>query len=210
VGYKSPLLKIGESTGNLFEGNTIGGSVNSFAFSRAPGNTIRDGEVGKTIQITLDATSTATLEDSRSYVWLLSRSGLSATVGADGSRLKLTYANTSGSVSVTSLALAVRPPSGSIALQPTNWQTSTRSWTEFSSTASGVVPHTVGDLQSGACYDVRANNQALGRFKADSASRIDFAYAGGYSSTVAFVLARSSGCAAAATEHRVLLTLVRR
>jgi parallel beta-helix repeat protein len=210
AGYKSQLLKIGDATGNLFEGNTIGGSANTFAFSRAPNNTIRDGEVGKAIRITLDATSTVTLKDSRSYVWMLSRSGLSATAGADEATLKLTSANTGGSVSVTTLALGVRPSSGSIAVQPTSWQTSARSWTEFSSDVSGAVPHIVGDLQAGDCYDVRANNQALGRFRADGAGRIDFAYAGGYSSTVAFALTRSSGCVAVAPEHRVLLSLIRR
>jgi parallel beta-helix repeat protein len=210
IGYKSPLLKIGEGTGNLFEGNTIGGTINSFAFSRASANTIRDGEIGRKIQVTLDATSTVTLEDSRGYVWLLSRNGLSSTAGAGGSTLKLTNANTGGSVSVTTLALAVRPPSGAIAVQPTSWQTSARGWAESSSTVSGAVPHTVGDLQAGTCYEVRANNQVLRRLKADSAGRIDFGYAGGYTSTVSFTLTRTSSCIAASSEHQVLLPLIRR
>jgi parallel beta-helix repeat protein len=210
VGYKSPLLKIGEAIGNRFEGNTIAGASNSFAFSNALDNTILNSDVGKTIQVTLDGTSTTTLEDSRGYVWLLSRSGLGSTAQPNGSTLKLTFANTGGSVSVTTLALAVRPPNGSIAVQPTSWQTSARSWTEFSSTTSGAVAHTVGDLQPGACYDIQANNQALGRFKADGAGRMDFVYAGGYSSTITFALARSAACAAAAQEYRVLLSLIRR
>jgi parallel beta-helix repeat protein len=208
AGFKSPLLKIGETTGNLFERNTIGGASNTFAFSSAPANTIRDSEVGKAIRVTLDASSTVTLEDSRNYVWLLSSSGLSTTAGAGGSTVNLTFANTGGSVSATTLALAVRPPHGSIAVQPTNWQTSSRSWSELSNTVSDAVPHTVGGLQAGDCYEVRANNQALGRFKADSAGRIAFAYAG-YQGTIVFVLARSPGCAAA-PQQRILLPLIRR
>jgi poly(beta-D-mannuronate) C5 epimerase len=207
--YKDPLMKIVAASANQFEANIIRGPASRIDFQSAAGNRLRDGEVGKTIQIGLDRASTAMLEDSRGYVWLLSRSGLSTTASPGGSTLSLTPTNTGGSISATTLPLAVRPASGTIAVQPTSWDDSTRSWTESSRTASGAVPHMVGMLEPGACYDVRAGSRALGRFEADGAGQVDFVYAGGYSSTVAFALDRST-CVHAAPEHRLLLPLVQR
>ena len=112
-------MQIGEATGNQFEGNTISGPTPTFAFSRAPANTIRDAELGKTIQITLDATSTATLLDSRNYVWMPSGSGLRTSASASGSSMMLTFAYTAGSVALTTLDLAVRPQQGSVSVATT-------------------------------------------------------------------------------------------
>jgi parallel beta-helix repeat protein len=208
IGYKSAVLQINDATSNLFEANTIGGPLNIFAFNRSPGNTIRNSEVGKTIQVTLNTTSTVTLQDNRNDVWMFSRSGLSTAAGVTSATVNLNYANTGGSVAVTTLDLAVRPPNGTIAVQPTSWQAGSKSWTEHSNDTSGAIMHTVGGLQGSGCYDVMANGAAIGRFRAAGTGRITFLYTGGYSGTVAFVVTKAPACASAVPTYKALLPLV--
>jgi parallel beta-helix repeat protein len=211
TGYKSPLLKIGDATGNLFEGNTIAGPVNNIAFSNATGNIIHNSELGKTFQITLDASSTTTLEDTRNAVWMFSRTGLGTLIAPSGSRLDLSYAKAGPSVAVTTLDLVVRPPNGSLTVQPTAWDGSTQAWNETSSTTSGTVVHTVGGLVAGACYSVAANGKPLGIFTAGSSRHISFGYSGGYNGMVGYAVARSAQCDAAfAPTSTLLLPIVRR
>lgn len=196
--YKRPALKITDATANLFEGNSFDGPISEIGFQTkyggATNNRIRDAEAGKPFQLTLDAKSTATLEDSRGYVWVLSRSGLSTTAAPGGTKLELSSANTGGSVTVTPLDLAVRPAQGSIAVQPLTVEAESRSWTETSSTAAGAVAHTTGGLAAGGCYSVTANGAQLGPFSADSSGRISFTYSGGYGSPVTFAVAKAANC----------------
>jgi mannuronan 5-epimerase len=196
--YKRPALKITDATANLFEGNTFDGPVSEIEFrikyGGAGSNRIRDAQVGKPLQISLDAGSTVTLEDSRGYVWALSRSGLSTTAAPGGSKLELSFANVGGSVTVTPLDLAVLPAKGSVAVQPLTLEAESRSWIETSSTATGAVAHTAGGLAAGGCYGVTANGAPLGPLRADSSGRIAFAYGGSYSSPVTFTVAKAADC----------------
>jgi parallel beta-helix repeat protein len=210
TGYKSPVLKIGEATGNLFVGNTISGPIPTFAFDHAPANSIQDSEVGKTIDIALDAGSATTIRDSRGYVWQFSRSGLSTTVGSDASSVNLTFANTGGSVAVTTLDLAVRPTNGAVVVESAIWGADNRSWSERSSSIANLVTHTVGGLKAGVCYSARANNTGIGRWMASSAGRISFSYSGGYGGPVMFVVARANGCASPAPPRQIFLPIIKR
>jgi parallel beta-helix repeat protein len=210
TGYKSPLLKIGDAVDNLFVANTLGGPETIFAFSNATGSIIRDTQVGATLQVALDPISTATLQDTHNYIWKLSRGGLSTSAASAQSTLSLTHTNTGGSVTATTLDLAVRPAQGSIAVEPTYWQPDARRWIEVAGGVGGAVSHAVGGLSSGACYEARAQGKAIGRFAADSGGRIGFSYAGDYGSPVAFDIARVETCAAAAPKHTIFLPLVRR
>jgi parallel beta-helix repeat protein len=209
TGYAPLLLKLGDTPNNLFEGNQIGGPANTFALTNASGNIFRNSPVGKTFQVTLDTTSTVTLEDTRNLVWKLAPNGLSTHAAASQSSLTLTSANTGGSITATTLDLAVRPASGSLDVQPVDWQPTSRRWNEAGS-ASGTVAHSVGGLQSGSCYDVTANGKSLKHLQADSAGRIVFQYSGGYASAVAFGVARLGSCGSGAPEYRLALPLVRR
>jgi parallel beta-helix repeat protein len=207
--HKSPMMKIVAATANRFEGNTIDGPAGSVDFRSAVGNRLRDGEVGKAIQITLDMTSTATLEDSRGYVWMLSSGSLRSTAEPDGTTLGLTHANTGGSVSVTTLDLVVRPAHGAVAVQPAIWEPESKSWMESSSTTATTVAHAVGDLQPGTCYSVSANGTVIRRLIAGTSGRISFAYSD-YGGPLHFVVAPASGCSVAAPAYQLLLPLVRR
>jgi hypothetical protein len=142
---------------------------------------------------------------------MLSTSGLRTLVAPSGSRLDLTYANAGSSVIVTTLDLEVRPPNGSLSVQPRSWDTSRRAWDEASSTTRGLVAHRVGGLVPGACYAVAANGEPVGTFTAGGDQRIAFGYSGGYNGTVAFAITRAAQCSAAFAPTRVLLLpLVRR
>lgn len=209
VGYKRPLLKIGEATDNRFEGNTIAGAVSEFEFRLATGNRVRDGEVGKTITIILDSASMTTLEDSRGYIWRLPESGLSTAAGVAGSTMSLSYANTGGRAAVTTLDFRVYPSNGSVAVRLGAWDAGARSWSESSSTTTGPVGHAMGGLQAGACYAVTANGASIGVFRADDGGRIGFSYGRGYGGTVAFALA-AAACGSTAPElsHKLYLPLV--
>jgi poly(beta-D-mannuronate) C5 epimerase len=207
TGYKSPLLKIGEATGNLFDANSIAGPAADMAFSKAIGNIVRDSEPGKSFQIKLDSSSTVTLQDSHNAIFQLSNTGLSTTVTPSGSALDLTSANAGPSVSATTLDLVIRPRNGSIAAQPTAWDAATHSWSETSTTTTGSVAHSVGGLVSGACYDVTANGTSIGSFEADGSQHISFGYSG-YNGTIRFAVARSTQCVALAPAHTVLLPLI--
>jgi parallel beta-helix repeat protein len=210
TGHKSPLIKVGEATDNLFESNTIASPAADLQFKLATGNIVRNSQLGKTFQITLDSASRVTLEDTRNTAWMLSGSGLGAVVGPSGSMVSLAYANAGPSVAVTPLDLVVRPRNGMIAVQTLVWQGGTRSWSETSDTVTGPVAHAVGGLTAGACYEVTANGSALGEHRADAGGRITFSYSGGYKGAIRFVVTRVSGCVAAAPAHRLLVPLARR
>jgi mannuronan 5-epimerase len=210
TGYKSPVLKIGEATGNLFEGNTISGPIPTFAFKNAPANRIHNSEVGKMIQVTLDTDSATTIQDSRGYVWQFSRSGLSTSVGTDGSSLNLTFENTGGSVAITTLDLAVRPANGAVLVEPLTWDADAHSWTEHSSSIANSVGHTVGGLKAGVCYRATANGAAIGRWIASAAGRISFTYTGGYGGAVMFAVARANNCPSSAPPRQIFLPIIKR
>jgi parallel beta-helix repeat protein len=209
AGYKSPMMKIVDATANLFEGSIVDGPASSVDFRSAVGNRLRDGQVGKAIQITLDVTSTVMLEDSRGYVWMASSGGPRSVAAPGGTTLALTHANTGGSVSMTTLDLAVRPAQGSIAIQPATWRPDSKSWIESPSATVGTVTHIVGDLQAGTCYRLSANGAAIRRLTADTSGRISFAYSG-YSGPVRFAVEPASGCGAAAPAYQLFLPLLRR
>jgi len=110
----------------------------------------------------------------------------------------------------TPLDLAVRPQSGSVAVQPSAWSAGSRAWSERPSGAVGAVAHRVGGLQAGACYAVTADGKPIGALKADASGRLAFSYAPRGASN--FALARVSSCAAPApAPARVaLVPLIRR
>ena len=178
TGYKSPLAKITQATDNLFESNTIVGSTTALMFNFATGNRVRNSKLGKTFQITLDSSSSVSLEDTRGLAWMLSKSGFSTSVGPSGSTLTLDYADAGPILMVTPLDLALKPQYGTVAVQPTAWSAGERSWIETRSAASGTVAHSVGGLTAGACYSVAANHRSIGAFKADSSGHIVFSSSG--------------------------------
>ena len=178
IGYKSPLMKLSETTGNVFEANTIAGPATDMAFSQATGAIVRDGELGASFQIALDPSSSMTLQDTRGAVWLLSGSGLGATVDSNGSALNLTFANAGPGVTVTTLDLAIKPQNGAITVLPSAWGAGARRWSESASTPSGPIAHRAGGLTARACYGVTANGASIGAFTADSSGHIALSLGG--------------------------------
>jgi hypothetical protein len=122
--------------------------------------------------------------------------------------LGLTHANTGGSVSATTLDLAVRPAQGTIAVQPIVWERASKSWNESSSATVGPVVHIVGDLQPGICYGASANGTVIRRLIANPSGRISFVHSGN-SPSISFAVAPTSGCSAAAPMYQLFLPLVR-
>ena len=178
IAYKSPMLHIDATTGSIFDNNSILGPVTDMAFSMATGNLIRNSELGKTFQITLDPTSTVVLQDTRNAVWLLAAAELGTSATASGSTLSLTYANARPSVTVTPLDLTVTPQTGAITVLPSAWSADAHSWRETAPGVPGIVDRSVGGLVAGACYTVAANGASLGSFKADAGGRIAFSARG--------------------------------
>jgi len=148
------------------------------------------------------------LQDTRNAVWLLSRAGLGASATAAGSALSLNNANAGPAVTVTTLDLTVKPQTGAISVLPSAWRAGAHSWSETSTSATGVVERTAGGLTGGACYAVAANGASLGSFKADSSGRIAF-NTSGLSGTINFAI-RASQCSAGAPAPAVRLPLIRR
>jgi len=210
AGYTSPLMNISEATGNLFDANSIAGAAIELIFSKAPGNIVRDSEIGKRFQIGLDSSSSIMLEDSRGAAWQLSGAGLDTTITPLGAALNLTYANAGPNVSATTLDLLVRPKNGTIAVKIGAWEAGTRGWSESSSSTTGAVPHQVGALAAGACYAISANGSTIGSYRADSSGHIAFNYAGNYGAPIGFALAPAAKCAAGAPVGALFLPLIRR
>lgn len=208
--YKNPAFKIGDATANRFEANTLAGPAADLSFVRATGNIVRDAEVGKSFRVLLDASSDLALQDSRGMVWVLSRSGLPTIAAPGGSSLRLTYAGAGAAVTATPLDLAVRPQSGSVAVQPSAWSAGSRAWSERPNGTVGAVAHRVGGLQAGACYAVTVDGKPIGALKADASGRLAFSYAPRGASN--FALARVSSCAAPAPAPArfALVPLIRR
>jgi len=202
-------MKIGQATGNRFEGNTMVGPVVDLAFAQAPPNAVRDSEIGKAFRIALDSASSVELQDSRGATWQISGAGLATTITPSGAALKLTYANAGQRVSVTTLELLVRPKNGAITLKTGVWDTGSRAWSESSSSTTGAVAHQVGGLMAGTCYAVSADGKPIGGFRADSGARIAFDYTGGYGAPVGFRLAPAANCVAGAPTRALFLPLVR-
>jgi len=209
TGYKSPMLKIGEATANVFENNSITGPATDLAFSQATGNIVRNSEPGKSFQIALDASSSVTLHDTRNAVWMLSRAGLSTAVDQAGATLNLTFANAGPSVTVTTIDLTVKPQTGTLAVLPSAWGTGGWRWSERSDKSNGLVARSAGGLANEACYDVAANGASIGVFRADGSGRLAFS-SGGQSGTTDFVISTSSQCSAAVPQPAVLLPLILR
>jgi parallel beta-helix repeat protein len=184
--YKSPLMKLGDATGNVFEGNTIAGATANLSLISAPANTIRNNPIGQRFQLTLDSASSVTLVDTRPAIWQLNRAGLETTVTSAGASLQLTFANAGPSVVVTTLNLLLRPQNGAIVVNTAAWNPTTPAWSERSSSTTGTVPHQLGALTPGGCYAVAANSHTIGTYRADATGRIAFGYAGGYSAPVQF------------------------
>jgi parallel beta-helix repeat protein len=207
--YKSPLMKLGDATGNLFEGNTIAGTTANLSFINAPANTIRNSPISQPIQLTLDSASSVTLADTRGAAWQLNRAGLDTTVTAAGASLQLTFANAGSSVIVTTLNLLMRPQNGALIVNTAAWSATTRAWSERSSSTTGTVTHQLGALTPGACYAVSANSQTIGNYRADSTGHIAFDYSGGYGTTIQF-RAAPAPCVSGAPTYSVFLPLNRR
>jgi len=179
------------------------------AFSQATGNILRDGELGASFQIALDSSSTVTLQDTRGAVWLLSRSGLGATVDPFGSTLNLTFANAGPSVTATTLDLAIEPRNGAITVLPSVWGAGAWRWSESAGATSGPIAHRAGGLTAGVCYGVTADGASIGAFSADGSGHIAFSSAG-QSGTVNLAIIASSQCSGAAPGLAVRLPLIRR
>ncbi len=224
TGYKTPVLKIDDATGNLFDSNAVSGPTAGFEFeygidnvvantffgayltthvntigqqTAAASTTVRDSELGTSIIIKHDQYSTTYLEDTRHRIWALPETGMRTNAGEETSTLTLNTTNSGASETITTLDLAVMPGVGTISVAPTTWQTVApfnKAWTETASAAVGTVQHSVGNLQAGQCFLVKANTATLGQFTANNAGRISFSYTGSYSSPVAFAVSRSANC----------------
>jgi parallel beta-helix repeat protein len=208
AGYKSPMLKIGEASGNIFESNTIAGPAAELAFSMSTGNVIRDSALGQSFQIVLDRTSTVALQDTRNAVWLISQPGLGTNATTAGTSLGLSAANAGSAVTATTIDLSVRPNAGAISVLPSAWGTNGHSWSETSANLTGHVERTAGGLAAGACYTATSNGASLGSFRADSNGRIAFS-SSGQTGTVNFTI-QASPCSAAAPAPAVRLPLILR
>ena len=206
TGYKHPLIKLGDATANLFEANTIAGAVTDLALVRAPANTIRNSPLGQRMQISMDATSSVALTDTRGAVWKLSRAGLNSSVTAARAVLGLNATIAGAQVDLSTLPLRVRPQSGTVVVNTDGWVNGARAWSERSSDASGAVAHWLGGLAASSCYAVVANGRPLGNFRADSAGEIAFSYGGGYSAPVQF-RSNPTPCAGGAPEANLFLPL---
>jgi parallel beta-helix repeat protein len=205
--YKSPLMKLGDATGNLFEGNTFAGTIANLSLLNAPSNTLRNSPIGQRFQIALDSASGLALEDTRGAVWQLGRAGLETTVMPAGASLQLTPANAGPSLAVTTLDLTVRPQNGAVVVSTIAWAPPARAWSERSTTTTGTVAHQLGALAPGACYAISANNRTIGSYRSDSSGHIAFGYGGGYGAPVQF-RAGQVPCVGRAPAHNLFVPLV--
>jgi parallel beta-helix repeat protein len=209
----STAFDLSLGTGNAIAKTTYAGGIATHV--QAAGNstyrgttTVEDGEVGKAVTVRLDTYSTIELRDTRNLVWRMDGATNGVQAGSVSTRT-LTYASAGSSKAVTTLDLAVRPANGTVAVVPTTWSTSSpfaKAWTETSTTTTGRVPHAVGNLQAGQCYEVKVDGTPIGAYVAGGSGtngKIFFDYAGGYAGGAArsFAVAASSvsPCAPAPT-----------
>lgn len=219
--FKGPVIKMGDASNSIFDGNTMtaSSSLTTFEFrdgsnnlvsnmthnaninfntyrssSSAPAasTTLRNTMVGKTAYIKHSPPGGAStrLEDSEFHIW----QGIGTVVGSTGSSATLT----AGSTAAKTLDFTVRPPNGTVIVTTSTWNTTSpydKAWTETSSTTTGSVPHTVGNLQPNTCFDVRVGSNSIGRYTANESGRIAFTYSGGYGSARSFTVIKASECA---------------
>jgi len=122
--------------------------------------------------------------------------------------LTLNSTNAGPAITVTTLDLTVRPPTGAISVLPSAWSAGAHSWSETSTNVAGVVERRAGGLAAGACYSVDANGTSLVSFKADSSGQIAF-NTSGQSGTVNFAI-QPSQCPVAVPAPAVRLPLIQR
>lgn len=228
LGYKSPVIKFSDASNNVFENNTItaGSSLTTFEFRDGIGNLVADNQtsakltintfrssssappvsslvrnlvVGQeaTIKHSPSGSASTLLEDTRFYVW----SGISTgvTVDVEGTSATLRASSTT----IRTRPLIIRPPNGEITAKVVSWNTGSpysKSWTEISTATNGPIPHTVGDLQADACYEVTVDSTVLGAFVARGSGNqasITFTYQGGFDGSTPrtfSVAASTAGC----------------
>jgi len=234
TGSSSPLFRMQNAIGTLIEANAIsaGSTLTTYEFTNGTNNTIRANTVSATstastirsgtttdpITIIADpqlnqaiviknspsGSSTTRVTDSRSYAV----NGLTMTAASTGT----SGSTSSSSVTITPRELAVKPATSTIAVSVGTWQTSSpfsKSWTEAASGSPGAVSHTVGNLQSNSCYEVKAGSTVVGKFMATgsgSSAQIAFSYSGNYptGSALSFTVGQVSGTCSGPTPNPVL------
>lgn len=212
TGFKSPVIKFSDATGNTFEGNTItaGPSLTTFEFRDGVGNVVdANSPSGETTVNTLQSSTSqpaarSVLRDApigKSVVVKNSPSGGASTTVNDsrsyvwkGSPVRAVPGSTSGtltapSTTITPLDFVVEPDANAVTVTVSTWATAApynKAWLEAAPTNPGTVDHRVGNLLAGSCYEVKVGSASLGGFVATgsgSAGRIAFTFSGQYPET---------------------------
>lgn len=126
------------------------------------------------VNLGLDSFSSTRFEDSDKAIFDPEEPAFTTATSA-GSFLNLDYALTGLSTVVHTRALFANPlTGGSVQVDPTAWTMTDRRWVAKTSAKGAMIAYTVGDLEPGTRYTVRAKNKILARLVADPAGRITF------------------------------------
>jgi hypothetical protein len=91
--------------------------------------------------------------------------------------------------------MEISPSANSVDVSIDTWNTSDthyKRWTESSVSPATITTHTVGDLQAGRYYQVKADDSVIEPLlQADEIGEISFTYSGGYTNPVTLTVSLS-------------------
>jgi parallel beta-helix repeat protein len=143
------------------------------------------------IRLQLDSPSTARFTDAANAIFDPDEPLSTTARSSGGSDLALTSAAIASTTTVFRHRFFARPDSGSVAVNPTAWETSGsrhKAWTAQSSAASQNVTYSVGDLAAGVNYVVRRGGTLIGTFVAGADGRIAVTTSAGTTAQVAYTV----------------------
>jgi len=198
TGSGSDAIKMSDSDGTRFTGNTFSANGTSFSFIRSadtvfagnglPTNvTIKltgtsedsssaEFSAQERIKVQLDDFSTALFTDADNAIFDPDESVYTLADG-DSSSMSLSTAQIGTTSTVFTRKLFAYPSGSTVQVNPTVWNTGgdrSKAWKARLAGSSGSVQYVVGDLAPGTRYAVDQNSTRLGLFTADAAGRITF------------------------------------
>jgi len=168
-------LRLATSMATHFDNNSLPNDVTVVLAGSALVPTTATFSRQPLVNLSLDSFSSTRFEDGNNAIFDPEEPAFTTATSA-GSPLNLDYALTGLSTVVHTRALFASPlTGGSVQVDPTAWTTTNRSWVAKTSAKGAKTAYTVGDLEPGIRYTVRAQNKILARLVADPAGRISFA-----------------------------------
>lgn len=190
TGNNSYVAEIQDSNNNTFKKNTLTGS-NTFNYYYAKLNAVNTIIDSDSFAVKIgDTLSSMTITDSANTI-LKNSKNITTTVYPLNSAIILNKSNALSSiVSFNQLSFSVTPTVESLAIKPLVWNTSGdfyKKWTARSGVLSTItITHVVGNLVSGASYDVIVNGTFWNAFIADGSGKIIFDYTNVFQNTKTF------------------------